>query len=108
MNRPRYIHDCTRCTFLGQHGTADLYFCPQIEGLPTVIARYSSNGADYQSGMFNPHTPALQEAKTRAMARGLLKSKPVTLPVPLAPQPLAGRFQGFLLRLTRLIHLSVW
>jgi hypothetical protein len=36
---------------LGQHGESDLYFCQQMLGGPTVIARYSSEGPDYSSGL---------------------------------------------------------
>lgn len=27
MDNPRFIHDCKRCTFLGQFGEFDLYHC---------------------------------------------------------------------------------
>lgn len=67
--KPVFEHDCERCVFLGtvqrpakygpgrrEHGpddpeaTApfDLYFCP---GEPTIIARWSSDGPDYMSGI---------------------------------------------------------
>jgi len=45
---PRYTHDCSACTFLGEHGFDDLYHCPQ-HGNPTLIARRSSEGPDYSS-----------------------------------------------------------
>ena len=52
--KPNYTHDCKQCLFLGEivagGKLCDLYFCPQ-GGLTTVIARYSSEGADYASGM---------------------------------------------------------
>lgn len=72
IGNPMFQHDgCANCVFLGtyQH-TSDLWYCPQ-GGLPTVIARTSSNGPDYISGMYSaPHIPALAEAKRRAVSRG--------------------------------------
>lgn len=58
-DKPKYDHDCSRCTFLGNYEAGvdkpifDLYFCypPSYPEYPTVICRYSSNGADYSSGM---------------------------------------------------------
>jgi hypothetical protein len=78
-DKPRYIHDCDCCVFLGQyHGghEADLYFCSG--GIaPTVIARYSSDGPHYNSGLYvaehyPDRFPDLAEAKRRAEQRGLL------------------------------------
>lgn len=66
MDKPRYEHDCTVCIYLGQHGTYDLYFCPNE---PTIIARESSDGADYRSGIvfgLNEDHP-LHEALKRAL-----------------------------------------
>lgn len=68
---PQYEHDCPACTFLGRMGLVDLYHCAQ-RGMPTVIARHSSNGPDYVSGMpLADHVPELGEARERARARGL-------------------------------------
>src|SRR3954465_1460085 len=78
---PLYEHDCDNCTYLGQmpadpserYGVEvlDLYYCPQGV-LPTVIARYGSEG-DYISGLvFAPFVPYIAEAKRRAEERGLL------------------------------------
>lgn len=64
----RFQHDCGHCVPLGEHGEADLYYCAQ--GDPTVIARYSSEGGDYSSGMSIP-LPDLLEAKARAIKAGL-------------------------------------
>jgi len=49
ITQPRYQHDCTACHFLGQYKKYDLYFCPTHE--PTVVARFSDRGQDYNSGM---------------------------------------------------------
>ena len=69
----RYQHDCDNCKPLGEHGDADLYFCDQGGAGITVIARYSSDGADYTSGLCAaPFVPDLGEAKKRAVALGLL------------------------------------
>jgi len=62
---PQFVHDCPDCTFLGCHDKFDLYHCRQ-HGIPTVIARYGSDGPEYISGMNVKH-PALIEAKKRAM-----------------------------------------
>lgn len=71
---PRHKHDCTACTFLGHHGKADLYFCGKQPGGATLIARHSSEGADYASGTSFSYgaLPALHEARLRAQALGLM------------------------------------
>lgn len=46
--KPRFQHDCGACVFLGHYEEHDLYYCP---GEPTVIARYSSEGPGYKSGL---------------------------------------------------------
>ena len=69
----RFQHDCDKCHPLGEFGDADLYYCDQNIGGPTVIARYSNEGGDYQSGLvFADKIPALREAKRRAVEAGLL------------------------------------
>lgn len=100
--KPRYTHDCDKCTFLGSvtypgplaDGTtplrnADLYYCTNsIEG-GTVIARESSEGSEYASvptkiledhylkmskvGHFSTSAPALIAAYFFAKAKGLVK-----------------------------------
>jgi hypothetical protein len=47
---PKFDHDCEVCTFLGTYEKHDLYHCKQATG-STVIARHSSDGPDYVSGM---------------------------------------------------------
>lgn len=79
--RPRYVHDCDRCHFLGHyfdeeegHDT-DLYFCQQAAiRIPTVIARFGEHG-QYASGMSAAfgQDPALTEARKRAIAFGLIE-----------------------------------
>ena len=48
---PRYIHDCSKCRFLGYTiggGIVhDLYYCDTVLG--TVVARYGSEGSEYYS-----------------------------------------------------------
>lgn len=70
----RYQHDCCKCKPLGEFGDADLYYCnAQLIGGETVIARYSDDGADYQSGLcLAEKIPALGEAKRRAIAAGFM------------------------------------
>ncbi len=51
--KPIYEHDCTSCIFLGtilndKDLPVDLYFCPKE---PTILARFSSEGSDYTSGL---------------------------------------------------------
>lgn len=73
----RYVHDCDLCKPLGECGTYDLYVCHK-QGAPTVIARYGSEGSEYNSGLVfsypenPPSTPALVEARLRAENAGLL------------------------------------
>ena len=81
---PRYTHDCTNCTFLGQHKEFDLYVCAVGKNITTVIARYSSDGPDYVSGlsfavnyrmgMFkrSKDISALEKALTRAEKLGFV------------------------------------
>lgn len=76
---PLYEHDCCRCVYLGQYKLtaserADLYVCASSLR-PTVIARYSSSGPDYTSGLEASYglNPDLTEARRRAEARGLLE-----------------------------------
>lgn len=74
--RPKYEHDCTRCTFLGHStdGYADLYHCAEPHTGPTVVARYGSLGHQYASGLvFAGMNPWIGEAKKLAETRGLLK-----------------------------------
>lgn len=46
---PKYQHDCSICSFLGADQTYDYYWCAGT--LPTVIARYGSDGPDYAYGL---------------------------------------------------------
>lgn len=46
---PRFEHDCDECVFIGHYGGHDLYRCPQM-GMPTIVARYGDDGAEYTSG----------------------------------------------------------
>ena len=74
MLEPLFDHDCKDCVFLGTHEGMDLYVCPQ-RGMPTLIARHSSDGPDYTSGInlgAKRRIPYMAEAFDRAIARGLL------------------------------------
>ena len=78
---PHFQHDCDSCTFLGRHLShkssmpLDLYACTRNNGIiDTVIARYSSNGPDYSSGLIfaiRGIIPELVEALERAKKIGL-------------------------------------
>lgn len=59
-NKPKYQHTCTACVYLGSYTRSlthvgdkptahDLYYCPQTELSGSVIARYGSEGSEYQS-----------------------------------------------------------
>jgi hypothetical protein len=74
MDKPRYEHDCNACVYLGKHKEFDLYFCDTA--FPTIIARFSSDGPDYASGMdFRDHISPLGEAFKRACEKGFLKKE---------------------------------
>jgi len=45
---PQYKHDCSDCNYLGQYKEYDLYICLSE---PTLIARWSSKGPEYNSGV---------------------------------------------------------
>lgn len=81
-----YNHDCSTCCFLGNHHvekdkingeqlntTYDLYYCSQGV-IPTVIARFGSEGSEYISGLNLANlVESLSEARKRAIQKGLLK-----------------------------------
>lgn len=49
--KPLHKHDCKRCIYLGSEEGIDCYYCHDEEPcLATLIARYSSDGANYSSG----------------------------------------------------------
>lgn len=67
---PQYIHDCSRCIFLGRYKNYDLYahcYHPVVE----MVARYSDDGPDYSAediGRIDTdgwHSEALIEAQSR-------------------------------------------
>lgn len=62
----RYQHDCSRCLYLGQFEEYDLYYCEQVIGGQTVLARYGNEGSEYLSGIHSTLEP-LQEAQIRAL-----------------------------------------
>jgi len=80
MGKPTFEHDCPSCTFLGTYEKHDLYHCKGCTG-STVIARYSSEGPDYVSGMafaksLTQNTPAdRMDASIRALRVAYLIAK---------------------------------
>jgi len=71
--KPKYIHDCTNCKFLG-NGTycekpVDWYICEGPERR-TVIARYSDSGPDYSSVTIGECTD-ISRLELAALAQGL-------------------------------------
>jgi hypothetical protein len=104
-NNPQYKHDCNRCVFLGRFKAVDLYFCNQGGSIPTVIARYSSEGPDYTSGIWeSTSNPDLTEGRARATARGLLGDCPVLL----GRQTFRGMLRGFFIRAKRFTSTHLW
>jgi len=75
---PRFQHDCSSCSFLGRQSTpqgdVDLYVHTGTGFSESVIARYSSDGPDYSSGLVFAYgrIPLLTEARKRAQALGLI------------------------------------
>jgi len=69
-------HDCAPecgcCTFLGTVDNQDLYFSGQGNFGSTLIARYSSDGPDYMSGLCFSKDGILRIAAERAIEKGLL------------------------------------
>jgi hypothetical protein len=82
--KPRYEHDCTHCVFVGRYKEYDLYVHPS-EKYNTVVARYSSEGGEYSSGI-NSRQPELVEAQRRGYARGLCEASPVATPLDSRPK----------------------
>lgn len=81
--KPKFTHDCSNCEFLGTFKDIDLYSCNRGKQIDTVIARFSSAGSDYCSGLSIASSALLNGAKTlteealaeallRALARGFL------------------------------------
>ena len=71
----RFAHNCTCCTYLGQWNEYDLYFCERCCIVPSVVARWGNDRADYVSGLDEATqrvTPHLREAKRRAEQMGLV------------------------------------
>jgi hypothetical protein len=71
----RFSHSCSCCTYLGQWREYDLYFCENCCIVPSVVARWGSDRADYVSGLdavTQSVTPHLREAKRRAEELGLI------------------------------------
>lgn len=71
----RYTHDCDNCKPLGEYARYDLYFCPSTHAIPTLVARFSSDGPDYISGLEFRHTiPCIGEAYRRAVKQNLISA----------------------------------
>lgn len=66
---PIYKHDCDNCIFLGSYRRYvdyDLYLC---EPSKTLVARWGSEGNQYDSGLAHiPHNFAIAVAARRALA----------------------------------------
>jgi hypothetical protein len=80
MRKPRFIHDCKSCIYLGRYLglihdrrlPADLYFCP---GEYTVLARYGDEPDSYSAGIpIWKFVRPLEVAVYRAILRGIIRS----------------------------------
>jgi hypothetical protein len=71
MKNPKFLHDYACCTFLGHENDHDLYFCEQGT-IPTVIARYGSEGPEYQSGLRGAQNLLMAGHCNHALVRALL------------------------------------
>lgn len=69
---PRFNHYCEKCTYLGPYEKTDLYICG-TDTNSTVLARFSSEDADYISGMPSSYASygPLSVARQRAQEKGL-------------------------------------
>lgn len=47
VDKPRFVHDCESCDFVGHFAGHDLYLCPLQGG--TRVARYGNEGSEYTS-----------------------------------------------------------
>ncbi len=76
MRPPLYEHDSDCCTYLGQFAKHDLYYCPQ-GNIPTVIARFGSDGWQYCSGMAFANHPAIPDKDPTIKAMRVAKSRAI-------------------------------
>jgi len=83
---PMHEHDCARCVYIATvHEVKnypriwDAYWCPSYDGgRPTVIARYTSDPADYSSGLLiaqRGHDSTLALALQLGINRGVIETK---------------------------------
>jgi len=76
MENPHFTHDCDSCTFLGRdidndNSPLDMYFCPQ-GGLPTIIARFGSEGSEYSSATISVINENLDTFSHSPLLRNML------------------------------------
>lgn len=76
MPHPYFQHDCSCCHFLGsaEHDGSPMDLYVHRTGIPTVIARFGSAGANYTSGLMASygHSKPLTDARRLAQEKGLL------------------------------------
>lgn len=67
---PKFLHDCTKCIFLGHFEKHDLYYCPDDK---TLTARFDHDQMDCRTILAGATSdPILGEAFRRAKKRDLL------------------------------------
>ncbi len=76
--KPRYIHDCKKCKFLGTFREFDLYACGEevdVEKIEveTLIARRSSEPSDYSSGAEFAFTETPAERKDNPLVQAMAR-----------------------------------
>jgi hypothetical protein len=95
MKKPKFAHDCTKCTYLGtvtiDGRTFDMYHCMQGGNDPTIIARWADDPWRYSSsetlasrsyyGCLIGDVAITPEMETLGIAYGRAKAKGLALHV---------------------------
>ena len=82
QKKPYFMHDCNSCVFLGRFRKHDLYVClHKGKKIDTVLGRWSSEGADYYSGLEFAlfAREGLAFARTRSAKRNITKGSRILL-----------------------------
>lgn len=68
--KPKYLHDCSDCVFLGHIDLHDLYYCPNHK---VLRARYDHDELDCRSvSVADRSGPIFEKAYRLACAKGLI------------------------------------
>ena len=47
--KPRHIHSCPDCRYVGQHEEYDIYICTAIPNHTALVARYGNQDHEFES-----------------------------------------------------------